>query len=372
MAPEKSRRRSEQAASAIDLGSEFSGPLVGGGIGLIGGPLGAIGGGLAGTAVQRGCKRLAAEFRSRRLGPRQKQRAGAALYFALEEIAARLEGGEELREDEFFEDDEVGQSRADQILEAVLDHASRDCEEKKVRHLGLMYAAFAFDSEIEPSDANFLVALGSDLTFSQLTVVALMHEAPYRSLPGWKKLHPHEWRAQILAEELFDMAKRGVVARTDNRPVRDVHDVDPSQMWISVLGCRLYHLMALDQIEEDSKAQLQESLDNASRLELPDQLVAAMYSAVDSEPLSEQDLGACQLRIRCGDRAASTLPAVGSRIPGHLPSGEATFIHLRSENDGEVAILALSSPDRELFQADLEFGRVVRIAPSGDGGLIIG
>src|SRR5688572_26347675 len=87
---ERRRRRRERTAKLIAHGAELTGPTAGGMVGLVGGPLGVLAGAGVGYAIREVLVKLGDEFEQRQLGPRQKQRAGAALYWALQEIEDRL------------------------------------------------------------------------------------------------------------------------------------------------------------------------------------------------------------------------------------------------------------------------------------------
>jgi hypothetical protein len=134
-------------------------------VALLGGPPGVFAGTSVGFATREVLLRLGDEFEQRQLGPREKRRAGAAaLYWALREVEDRLEDEQEPRSDEFFSTGDTERGRADELLEAVLTHAMHDHEERKLRHLGIMYRSLAFRNDIKPGHANSLVELAARLT----------------------------------------------------------------------------------------------------------------------------------------------------------------------------------------------------------------
>src|SRR5207244_1306588 len=131
-----------------------------------------LGGTVLGFALQKTLLRLGDEFARRQLGPREQARVGAALYYALVDIADRLEAGELPRDEGFFEPaDGAGRPRADELLEAVLQRVQREHEERKARHLGWLVSGLIFSPNIAAAQANFLVELGSRLTFHQLVLL---------------------------------------------------------------------------------------------------------------------------------------------------------------------------------------------------------
>jgi len=88
-------------------------------VGLLGGRPGVFAGTSVGFAIREVPLRLGDEFEQRQLGPREKRRAGAALYWALREVEDRLEEGEEPRSDDFFATDDTERGRADELLDSV-------------------------------------------------------------------------------------------------------------------------------------------------------------------------------------------------------------------------------------------------------------
>jgi hypothetical protein len=155
----------------IEGGAELAGAVGGGAIGLLGGPPGAIGGAAVGVLVARALKRAGYEVHERVLAPRQRIRAGAALHFALDEVRARLVGGEEPRTDGFFEGGE--RSSGEELLEGVLLQAADAYEERKLRYLGRLYASFVF-STIPPAYAHYLLRVSERLTYRQFVLIGLI------------------------------------------------------------------------------------------------------------------------------------------------------------------------------------------------------
>jgi hypothetical protein len=99
---------SDRAAELIDAGSELVGATASGALGLIGGPAGIAAGAAGGVVVTRVLNHIGAEVQQRWLGPRQRVRAGAAFASAIAEIGRRIDAGERLREDGFFDEGRSG------------------------------------------------------------------------------------------------------------------------------------------------------------------------------------------------------------------------------------------------------------------------
>jgi hypothetical protein len=311
----------------------------------------------------------------RHLGPREKARAGATLYWALEDINQRLEAEEQPRDDGFFDTDAVsGRARADELLEAVLVRAQQDHKERKLKHLGWLFSSIVFSDDVTPADAAYLIGLASRLTYGELLLVALFHRSAYRSLPDWQQLHPFEWRAHAVAGQLYELTQHGLLTRTDARPVRSYEDANPSELWVGVIGCRLYHLMQLDRVDEEALSEAFEELKAVSALETPWALISQLERYVDSEPLTEEDLDACRARVRMDDCSRSLLPRVGEPQPMWLRGAELAFrCVVLNDHAGGGTQLACVAENREEFQAllDEDIGRRLRLSPMPDGAVAL-
>jgi hypothetical protein len=371
----RERRRLERTARLIERAADLTGPTGGAAVGLLGGPFAALGGTALGVLLQKTLLTLGDEFEQRHLGPREKARAGAALYWALTEINERLEDEEEPRDDGFFDTDpKHGRARADELLEAVLVRAQHDHEERKVKHLGWLYASVVFSRQLSPSDADYLLEVAARLTYRQLVLLALFHSGVgYRGLPGWEELHPYEWRAHALAGQLFNLTQHGLLTRTDGKPVTNYRDANPSQLWVGGTGCMLYHLARLDRTDSDDIDAARAELYEVSELPTPWALIEQLQRAVDSAPLTEDDLGASRVRIPLDDAAQALLPPDGGSIHTDLRGSSVTFRAARPDDDPEYAHLVCLDGDREEFGAvlDLDEGRILRVAPMPDGGLCL-
>jgi hypothetical protein len=117
--------------------------------------------------------RIAREFRKRVLGPWEEKRTAAIIVYTRLAIEQRLTSGAQLRTDSFFAPEETGRSTAEEIAEAIVLAAEREHEERKIRHLGHLYAFIATQENIDPGLANHLVRLAKSLSFRQYCILAL-------------------------------------------------------------------------------------------------------------------------------------------------------------------------------------------------------
>lgn len=163
------------AADLIEAGSAITGAAAGAAIDLLGGPPGVIGGAAAGAGLSVVIRRLAGEMRNRVLGPREVERIGAAIGYALVDINERLAAGEVPRRDGFFEipTDNVHRSAADEIYEGVLIAAQGEYEERKLALYGRLLASVAFRDGISRAHANYLIRMAKELSYRQICLLAL-------------------------------------------------------------------------------------------------------------------------------------------------------------------------------------------------------
>jgi hypothetical protein len=141
---------------------------VGAGFGLIGGPLGALGGAALGVVVQRAARAIGAQFSSR-----EEQRIGTTITFILAEDQQRSERGDKVRDDGFFDDRGPLRSESEEVLEALFRQAAATYEERKLPYLAHLYARVAYDETISGQTAIYLLRIADQLTFRQLTILAL-------------------------------------------------------------------------------------------------------------------------------------------------------------------------------------------------------
>ena len=152
--------------------------IVGGGIGatlgfLAGDPLTAAFSGAAGAAAVGILKNIGQEFSERQLSPREDIRVGKVLAIAAWEIHQRLEKGESLRDDGFFDEKPTGRSEAKEVAEAIMLKSQREPQEKKILYMGYLSASIAFDSNISADMGHQLIKAAEELTYRQFCILKL-------------------------------------------------------------------------------------------------------------------------------------------------------------------------------------------------------
>jgi hypothetical protein len=228
-----------------------------------------VGAGAAGGVLAtRVLKRVGGELQERIFGSQQRVRIGAAFAFAAEEIASRLAAGEAPRTDGFFAEDPA-RSSASELLEGVLLLAADAFEERKVRHLGWLYASVAFDPTVDPADANYLLRVARGLTYRQLCALAFFVAPRPKGILTLLDRAREGGAAAIsdgLALELDDLGQDSIIGFLQAggdvaRPSTtlgggDFRGMSLEQVGATDLGHRLYRLMRLDRVPESDVARV--------------------------------------------------------------------------------------------------------------------
>lgn len=127
----------------------------------------------------------------------------------MKKIGERLEAGEGLRGDGFFNlsDRESKPSDAERILEAVVRAACETHEDRKAERLGELYAFLAFNSDITIAHASYLIELAKRLTYQQLLLLGLFSSE--RPVPDWTPTGMFTRQETGLVMAVLDLASEG-------------------------------------------------------------------------------------------------------------------------------------------------------------------
>jgi hypothetical protein len=207
---------------------------------------------------------MASEIRHRILGPREEKRVGATLAFAADRIRERLEAGDEVRTDGFFDAGDGGRSSGDEVAEGVLIIAQREAQERKLKFLGNLLANVAFDPTIDRDHANVLMRLAEDLSYRQFLVLAvnLKHQRGLEQLEAGDESAGDYAKtggvvlSEDFRQELYDLYVLGLVGPEESAGFwLGPQNVYPFVLEITAVGLRLAELLGLDDAPtEDVKA----------------------------------------------------------------------------------------------------------------------
>ena len=152
---------------------------------LLGDPLAAAAvGGATGTVFSTTLAKVGAEIEQRLLSPRETARVGAVLALGAAAVRERLDQGEQLRADGFFDSGNDGRSSADEVIESVLLRSQREPEEKKLPYMAHLLASVAFDDQIGVEMTHQLSKVAERLTYRQLCILTLVNNKEAYELRG--------------------------------------------------------------------------------------------------------------------------------------------------------------------------------------------
>ncbi len=218
-------------------------------VGFLAGPAGAI---VAGTL-----KGIGKDINERQLSPREDYRVGKVLAITALEIHQRLEQGENLRNDGFFNKKSTGRSDAEEIAEAIMLKCQREPQEKKIEYIGYLLAGIAFDSNISADMGHQLIKAAEELTYRQFCILKLavvknrydLRNQNYQNHAGFsKELY------QVL-QECHDLCLKNYLDYKiplifNGKITVGYVNLQPNNIAIQGIGGDLYNLMKLSSIPD--------------------------------------------------------------------------------------------------------------------------
>lgn len=243
----------------LKTGSEIAGGIVGGAIGLIGGAAATVIGGGAGVIVGKGLIEITERF----LSNRESVRASASAAYSIVSIGKRIQNGEQLRNDDFFDED-YGRSKAEELFEGVLIKCKNEYQEKKIKFISNIYSNTAFDANLSSENANQILNVAESLSYRKLLILKLMKykdsvtnlglkEHSYRTQGGTKNI---SLDLELLLQDFMDLYNLGLIERKDDSAMIDISDVKPNGMQLSNIGQKYYYVMELEDIESEELSEM--------------------------------------------------------------------------------------------------------------------
>lgn len=236
----------------ITSGANVAGTVAGTATAILAGP---IAGAVVGAGLSPLFDRAGQELLNRGLARREGSRTSEAFAAAYVQVGERLEAGDTLRQDGFFESD----GPALEILEGTLVTAARAWEARKAAPTGTFFGNLGFDAGTTAAEANFLLKIIDQLTYRQvllLAVVGLVDRRPeLRQRVVSMEAGIHEaWdpTSYLELDGVSAMALVGIRQQSGD-------PIPPSQAWgggawqpatlvsaaLMPLGSKLYELMEL-------------------------------------------------------------------------------------------------------------------------------
>ncbi len=209
-------------------------------------------------------KKLCVEMDSRLMGPREQARVGAVCALGAAEIVERINAGETLREDGFFEEGEAGRSDAEEVWEGLLSKCQREASERKLPYMGHLFAGLAFYESVGLDLAHQIISEAERLSYRQLCILRVcavresfdLRSEPYVST-GQREAAISSDVYQVLLE-CFDLCNRALLGSLS--PVLTVPQIVPSSMRVLGIGAVIHNLMKLDLVPEEDLSAVAERL----------------------------------------------------------------------------------------------------------------
>ncbi len=236
----------------VSAGADIAGAAIGGALGFLAtGPVGAAAGSVAGVAAAQALQKVGTEATERLLGPREQVRVGGAIAIAAEHIRGRIQRGDMMRMDGFFENHHNGRTDAEEVAEHVLLTSQREAEERKIPYMAFLLANISFDSSISAPLAHQIIRAAETMSYRQLCLLKLS------ALRGNYSLRTADYRGQGRFEkslyevlyECLDLYLRGFV-NFGGEVLFGPSDVYPSRMTLQGIGLDIFQQMGLATIPE--------------------------------------------------------------------------------------------------------------------------
>jgi hypothetical protein len=246
----------EKVESLISAGADIAGAAVGGALGFIAaGPVGAASAGVVGVGITRVLRDVTSRF----LSGRETARIGATAATAISAIQERLNDGQKVRDDGFFDPDEQKQSPAEDVFEGVLLASKRTNEAKKAKYLGQLFANVAFDVTCLTNEANYHIHVAESLTYAQFVLLHLFSQRDNRfrlrssSYGAGAQVHYATISLLHAIHELCDLNL--VVMQKPSEPhhtiVLGINIISPADLRLAVGGQRLHDLLGLQSMSAE-------------------------------------------------------------------------------------------------------------------------
>jgi hypothetical protein len=246
----------------LDAGSDLAGTASGTALALIVGAKGADP--VAAVAAGSALGSMLHEIGGRLLGHREQIRVGGTAIYAARMYDERIKDGDQLRDDNWFDERPHGRSIAAEICEGTLLIAQREHEERKIEYYGYLLANLGFEDDVDEYLANWLLRLAEQLTWSQLVLLGMIGRKESFTLPEVMLTGRGvtDWTPFGLREQLADLGygRRNIIGapRQEQETSKDGSQIRipahinlylPDMQLINV-GALLFPLMQLNRIPD--------------------------------------------------------------------------------------------------------------------------
>lgn len=239
----------------ISSGGDIAGSAIAGALGFIAaGPIGAGIGAAAGTFIGKVVTTIGADIHDSYLSPKEEARIGAGVAIALSDIKERLDAGQLLRNDGFFECKHDKRSDAEDILEGTLLKCKATYEEKKVYYSSKFFSNLSFRDDVDVNRACYYLQIFEKLTYRQLCLINIFNRIEKslrdRTLTG-ERVTPEVW---LILQEIQDLKDLNLIYQGDAQQkittVWGLGELIPAWLYGTSLGHELQELFSLSDIPD--------------------------------------------------------------------------------------------------------------------------
>lgn len=192
------------------------------------------------------------------LPARERARAGAALAFAVEHSVTLSRSERRVRTDGFFTERSGGRVAAREVLEGVVSAARRSAEERRIRHLGYLFAEVVVSPDLDAALAARALRLAEVCTWRQLALLAAVGRRDRAPLPlAPLDDEPRGWTAWGAREDVADLQRAGLLDPPPAVPRPGgavLPRLRPADLRLTRRGVLVHRLAALDFVGEDDVA----------------------------------------------------------------------------------------------------------------------
>jgi hypothetical protein len=189
---------------------------------------------------------------------RERARAGAVLAFAVEHSVLLSHAGRRVRTDGFFTEQAGGRIAAREVLEGVVGAARRSAEERRIRHLGYLFAEVVVSPDLDAPLTARALRLAESCSWRQLALLAAVGRRDRSPLPlAPLDDEPRGWTAWGAREDVADLQRTGLldpppaVARPGAAAQPKLR---PADLRLTRRGVLVHRLLALDFVRDDDVA----------------------------------------------------------------------------------------------------------------------
>jgi hypothetical protein len=148
--------------------------VLGAGVGAVAGMAGGPGGIIAGSLLGAAFIETIRDVAKRMLSSKEQLRVDNASTYIAEGIIAKLNAGEIVRQDDFFQGKANFTSSGAELLEGVLLKCKEQYQERKLFFISNIFKNVAFDSSISAMAAYQALSLAEGLTYQKFCLLSFM------------------------------------------------------------------------------------------------------------------------------------------------------------------------------------------------------